>query len=407
MAAVEVVPPPSDLFVLRSRVAGAVLCGAAAALSLAVAATGDLLVLQSARVWLTLAGVVTAGGALSLRPMSPVSWLVAAATLAAAYAGFPDHWDSFRFLASVLVCVSLAGATLTALPVGVREVVGVTYFVFHFGGILTATTWPSPTPWITSQLGNRLYEPYLKFLYLKNAYHFYSPDPGPASHLYFLVKYRTDEVDAATGKPAERLEWVTLPTRPEQVKDPLALTYYRRLALSEHCAMATPDAFTPATFEKSEAYTRRMEVHNGLRPGYPKIPIAPPETEPWGVQYKVPAPTITTYILPSYVRHVAAHHGGPGRTVVMIRAYRLEHRIWPPGYLATGSDPYDATSYRPYFLGDYDATGTLIDPQDPMLYWLVPVLPKPGGASPGDPKKKAFDDYLEKHAGAELEWRRP
>jgi hypothetical protein len=91
----------------------------------------------------------------------------------------------------------------------------------------------------------------------------------------------------------------------------------------------------------------------------------------------------------------------------LIRAYRLEHRITPPVLLVEGLDPYHPTTYRPYFLGDYDANGELVDPQDPMLYWLVPVVSKPGGAAPGDPRKRDYEDYLEKHAGAVLEWRRP
>lgn len=409
MSVSEVVPPPDPRTIAFARGLGFSLCLLAAVLGLIVAGVGDTVYVNSPRVWLTLIGGVAGGAALSLKPTCWISWLIAAGTMFMARFGFPTHWDSFQFLATVLGCVSLVGAVLAALPMGIRCGVVVAYFVFHFGGILTATTWPHPAPWITEQMGNRVYQPYLKFLYLMNAYHFYSPDPGPASHLYFLIKFHTTENDPATGKPIEKLEWVTIPSRPEQVKDPLALTYYRRLSLSEQCSMATPDAYTPATFEKSEVYTRRMEVLNGLRPGYPKIPIAPPETEPWGVQYKIPTARITSNILPSYIRHLAIHHASADRKPVMIRVYRLEHRIMQPSTLAMdpNADPYHPTTYRPYFLGDYDAKGTLIDPQDPMLYWLIPILPKPGGASLGDPKKRDYEDYLEKHAGAELEWRRP
>jgi hypothetical protein len=41
-----------------------------------------------------------------------------------------------------------------------------------------------------------------------------------------------------------------------------------------------------------------------------------------------------------------------------------------------------------------------------MLYWLVPNVPKRGGASPADPEKKDYIDYLSKHAGFEFDWRR-
>lgn len=409
MSVSTVIPPPSPQTIIRTRMAGIVILGISAIPGLIELGTGEWSpsFLITIRIWLTLIGGIVAGTALSLNPTSAVSWLFAAGSMGLARLGFPNHWDSFQFLATVLAAISLAGAVLAAIPIGIRCAIVVTYIIFHFGGILTATTWPTPTPWITDQLGNRVYHPYLKFLYLGNAYHFYSPEPGPASHLYFLLKFRTKAIDPKTGKPTEKLEWVTLPTRPEQVKDPLALTYYRRLAISEQCAAGTPDAFTPATFEKSEQYSRRIEVDQGLRPGYPKIPIAPPEIEPWGVQCKVPSSRITAHILPSYVRHLAVHHSSDDREVVMIRCYRLEHRIMPPAFLASGVDPYHPATYRPYFLGDYDSTGTLIDPQDPMLYWLVPIVKKPGGPSPSDPRKRDYDDYLEKHAGAELEWRRP
>jgi hypothetical protein len=40
-----------------------------------------------------------------------------------------------------------------------------------------------------------------------------------------------------------------------------------------------------------------------------------------------------------------------------------------------------------------------------MLYWLVPVMPKPGGAAPTDPTQRAYVDYLSLHAGYEFDWR--
>ena len=68
-------------------------------------------------------------------------------------------------------------------------------------------------------------------------------------------------------------------------------------------------------------------------------------------------------------------------------------------------DPFHPTTYRPYYLGTYDAEGKLLDPEDPMLYWLVPVLPRAGGTSPIDGLD--YDDYLSKHAGFKVEWRQP
>ena len=71
-------------------------------------------------------------------------------------------------------------------------------------------------------------------------------------------------------------------------------------------------------------------------------------------------------------------------------------------------DPYHPTTYRPYFLGEFgfrpdpdDPVKTrieLLNPQEPMLYWLVPVLPRPEGA-PRDPDGKDYVDFLSQHAG--------
>ena len=51
------------------------------------------------------------------------------------------------------------------------------------------------------QAFNRVYNPYLQFIYQRNAYHFYSPDPGPASVLVFLLKTETG-TDPVTGSQA-------------------------------------------------------------------------------------------------------------------------------------------------------------------------------------------------------------
>jgi hypothetical protein len=99
---------------------------------------------------------------------------------------------------------------------------------------------------------------------------------------------------------------------------------------------------------------------------------------------------------------------------VTVKIYRLEHRIVPVASYAAGTDPYHPLTYRPYFLGEFylDAEtdrGELLDPQDPMLYWLVPILPKQPTLTPGSrvTAEDEIEDYLSKHAGFKVEWRRP
>ena len=61
--------------------------------------------------------------------------------------------------------------------------------------------------------------------------------------------------------------------------------------------------------------------------------------------------------------------------------------------------------FRIYFLGDYTPDGKLIDPQDPMLYWIIPVTMKPGKHPLNDPRPEHFDDYLTEHSGFIFDWR--
>jgi hypothetical protein len=409
---VDVLPPPDPRTVYRVGLIGLGLCAAAAVLGLVddYALGGGPGFLSTVRLLLVGVGAVVAGAALSMRPGLWQAWAIAAgAALLAAVLGLPGHWDSARLLARVATGVAATGAVLTAAPANYRHAVVSFAALFHFGGILCATTWPDPTPWASNQMGTRVYLPYLTFLYMRNAYHFYSPDPGPASHLYALVKYELDDVDPATGKKKTTQEWVTMPRRDKHMRDPLGLSYYRRLSLAEMISGAAPGNTTANTVEKGQAEQRRAAATYGV--GVPEpIPMAPPELV--AIQYRVPYPHVSRYLLPSYAKHMAVELSGPGRRVTAVRLYRLEHQIIQPSALlgvtekpnALGPlDPYHPSGYRPFYLGEYAPDGTLTDPEDPLLNWLVPIIPKYGQ----DPTENGYTDYLSKHAGYEVEWRRP
>ena len=446
-APTDVLPPVSPRTAARVAAVGAGLCGLATLLALVpFDDAGGPLGLSTGRLLLVAVGALTAGGALSWRPDLHWMWLIAAGTAALASLGLPEprpgDWDSARMLARVLAGGAAAGAILTRASAQVRYALLSVFALYHFGGILTAVTWPDTNgtspPWVTTQSASRLYIPYFKFLYLSNAYHFYSPEPGPASHLFLLLSYElksatrpekdlptwTEGRNADTGaaewtKAAS--EWVDVPNRRDHYKDPLGLTYYRRLSVTEMVSQALPSRFAPGTFEKNDAVMRRQGVAVGLGLQVPLDPRA----GPFDLQYRIPRADIVRYLLPSYARHVAYEFSGPGRTadgaavsrrVVGVKVFRVEHSIlpvdefhgrrlpfttdkWtPPG------DPYHPTTYKPYYLGEYDAAGTLLNPTDPMLYWLCPILPK--AASVSDPKGRDFEDFMSKYAGFEFEWER-
>src|SRR5262249_16731598 len=122
--------------------------------------------------------------------------------------------------------IAAGAAMILLLPVALRRLAVSLLILLHFSGILAATTNVPPPganpPWLTMQLWTRFFRPYLNFVYLNNAYHFYSPEPGPATLIFARIEYE----DGSSF-------WEKIPNRKEHVKDPLLIEYYRRLSLVE------------------------------------------------------------------------------------------------------------------------------------------------------------------------------
>jgi len=424
-AAPDVLPPIEWKTTLRVAGFGIGLCALAAVLGLAAEAIGDPPgILHTARLWLVFVGAVSAGVAISFRPELWQTWVLGAGAALLAVGGTPGHWDSFRLLFGVLTAVALLRAALLVLPAGYRLAAVSGFLLLHFFGILLATTSPPPTPWMVDQLYRRVYEPYLHFVYLRNAYHFYSPEPGPASIVVCLLKTDIgDEVGADGVKRKKyKMDWIVLPRRStldqdhvSDIRDPLGVTYYRRLSLTDAIGH-TSEGMSYETFEKSEIFFRRKQLT--LAGSDPYIPLHP---KVLGLnQYRFPAPVVSRYYLPSYAQHILMDLPGADRERTTVKIYRIEHRTLDVGsftgklnYDHKPGDPYYPTTYYPYFLGEFGFlkdpdTGKirvdLKDPREPMLYWLVPVVERVGGV-PGDPNKKDYVDYFSIHAGSEFDWR--
>lgn len=397
----RILPPPEAKSVFAIAAAGAASCFVALVLGMATDSGPGFI--STLRLLLVAAGCLAAGSAISMRPSLTVTWLIGAFAFGSAYFGIPAHWDSARIVAIVGCSVGVVGAALTALPFTFRCSILSAMAMWHFGGIFCATTWPDPAPWTTQQVGTRVYLPYLMFMYLRNAYHFYSPEPGPASHVFALVKY--ENIDPKTGK--QEAKWITLPNRSEHMKDPLGLTYYRRLSITEQAAQTMPPM--GYTFETPEVVQRRMQAAGSLGgiPDYPRIPLAPDEFEHQSLQYRTPRPDISRYLLPSYANHILMTESTPEKKAKSVKIYRLEHRVMPAQTFALGGNPHHPTTYRPYYLGEFErnaATGKveLVDSQDPLLYWLVPIVPKLKTAN--DPLD--FKDYMSEHAKYRYDWKK-
>jgi hypothetical protein len=417
-ALAEVVPPYEWPLVRKVGLVGIGLLAGAAVLGLAATAigAGPEWFGNGARLLLVLVGSITVGAAVSMRPGLWPAWALGGVGGALAVVGTPAHWDSFRLLFLVLAAFSAAAAGLLAAPAKYRLPVFSAVVVFHFVGIFFATTTPPATPWVTEQAYVRVYNPYLQFLYLRNAYHFYSPQPGPASLLVFqLTTYELRPKVGSDGKPGmetladiralesderakriQKTQWIVLPRRPADVKDPLGLSYYRYLALTEQVARATP-ALRANTFEAKEMRQRRELV---------SLAIPPHPSDPLDIQYQLLQPEVARYVVPSYASHVIIENT-PDKDVAArttVKMYRVQHNTLPIEEFynwrksdGVGTPPYHPTTYRPYFLGEFDARGNMVNPQDPMLYWLVPIIPRPGNL-PTDPTKRDFLDYLSFHA---------
>jgi hypothetical protein len=215
----------------------------------------------------------------------------------------------------------------------------------------------------------------------------------PASVLAFLLKTETGEIDPETHKSTYKTKWVVMPTRPTDIRDPLGLGYYRILSLNEQIARGSHLLAMPTyQFEKSEMWLRRLSKE-------PIIPFHP--AEPNVVQYKLPNPEVARYLLPSYTSHVILENTPDKATAAKttVKVYRLEHRDQPPDMLSKGHSPYHPGTYRPFFVGEFDAFGNLTNPQEELLYWMLPIIPRQRGLDNlNDPFKKDYFDFLSVHA---------
>jgi hypothetical protein len=345
------------------------------------------------------AGLVAAGLAVSRRLQAGSTELeervesacllaLAAFVALLAYLGM-NGWDSFQWFFGALVAVALVGSLLVLLPSLWRRVVVSVLIVVHFGGMLTATTSVDPpnsvAPWLSTQLWVRFYRPYLSFMYLANAYHFYSPDPGPATLLWFRIQYEDGTY-----------RWRHVPDRDES---PHGMHYQRMLALTESTNTALPRL--PATQEEialsGEPYQlyigpspdvwvshdpwevilyRRRQVGTSL---YGPDPIPVSEDVPITAQYREPQ-DLAKLLIASYAQYIAwnsPHPTRPDVAVKSVKVYRVVHQIMSPAELSVGGDPLDKTRYWPYFQGEFDREGKMTNPRDPFLYWLLPIVRVP------------------------------
>jgi hypothetical protein len=345
-----------------------------------------------ARLLFLAAGLLLAGSAVSKR-LQTASWkledriesaglLAAAAALALlSIAGIDESWDSGIVFLVVLGIVGLFGSFLVLLPQTARRIAASILVVLHFGGILTAVTAVPPrndsAPWLSMHLWT-VYRPYLTFAYLTNAYHFYSPDPGPPTLMWYHVEYQDGSA-----------RWIKLPNHQDNM---VGLHFQRLLAAGE--STNNPGGI-PLTADQIPAWEERFGRAYEILPGIKHDPwetiqerrflgATLPYSQPIQMvsdqfpvaQYYEPQ-EIARRLIASYARHIARtspHPQDPEIPVEAVRVYRVTHNLISPHELSQGVSPTEDTHYSAIYVGQYDVNGKLLDPKDPFLYWYLPIM---------------------------------
>jgi hypothetical protein len=369
-------------------------------------------------------GVLSAGIAVAINPRSALVLLGAAfVALVASFAGPPDEWDSARLVLRVMAVVAGVCAVLVLLPTGVRRAVISLLILIHFGGIITAVASASES-WLAKQVWIYFYRPYLNLMYLNNAYHFYSPEPGPAQLLWFCIEYEKDEGDP---EGTRYLRWVKVPNmdskgnhlRADGTPLSLNIEYTRRLSLAQHTDFPGPP-IAPINL-LNLATARDMEAAEK------GIPSLQQTVEALGLageaQYREPNDVAKKW-LQMYARHVAhnyPHQDKPWLEVKGVKIYKVIHNIMLPGMIAKGMQPDEPTRYHPYYMGEFDKDGQMKQPlnalnlivyrsrdgkeytekRDRLLYWLIPIMRTPDDTSKRFrvPVPHQLKNYVLVHAG--------
>ena len=325
-------------------------------------------------------GAVATAGAVVTRYRSALIWGLAALGASVGSVGFKEiGWDSAQLLFIVLMVAAGVGALLALLPTTVRWIAISALIVLHFGGILTAVCSAAPGTWLAGTLWNFFYRPHLQFMYLNNAYHFYSPEPGPAVLMWFCIYYEPN----ADGSLNWR--WVKVPDfddqghpfRPDGRRLWPNTEYTRRLSLAE--SINFPEFQDDSGFPLALRQQRRFQAASLFRiPTRPDVAIE--------LQYR-PHSKISQRWIEAYARHVARnyrHKEKPELAVRSVKVYRVIHQIANAREFAEGWDPYDPMTYAPYYEGEYEPDGSPKDNllaedgmPDPFLHWLIPIIPDP------------------------------
>lgn len=366
--------PVNSLVLSRQSLVGLLVTGMGAALAAAAhpsAPDWSSVASMSAGI----AGLILIGVDIAKSPRNKITLLIAVAASLLARAATHPEWDSAQLLFKVMAFVAAFAFVILLLPRPLQMVVASRLAVFHFFGVMSAITSPPPQSWLSHWAWVTLFRPHLVFCYTNNAYQFYSPQPGPASLLWFCI-----EMQDGTKT------WFKQPRKPETRLDPLSVEFFRRLSMTE------------AVNQNQSISTISIDAISARRSVADWIPMYPGASDL--VQFRPPQPHVRR-TLATYVRHVFEMFGGP-KQVKSVRVYRVLHTMLEPQQFANGDDPFAESTYWPYYFGEYSADGTIVEPNDPLLFWLIPIYRKPPTVTPtARTGMDSVHNYLKRHAGSD------
>ena len=288
-------------------------------------------------------------------------------------------WDSLILASSVFTGVCLFIGIFVLLPVLAKKTTAICFVLFHFASIVSAVTSieppNAPASWLATNLWAYYFRHYLTFAYLNNAYHFYSPEPGPPVLLWSKIQYEDGT-----------FRWFKIPNRTES---PIQMHYQRMLSVTESTNVAS--SHSPDNWE--EKLQRRNLA------GLANQPQITPLNRSMSQSYMFKEPAdYSKRMLLSYALYLTkkfAHPSDkPSINIDNIKIYRVTHSIITPGDMSRGENALDPTLYYPYFMGSFDKNANLINPNDPFLYFLLPIT---RNSNPNEPT--VLNHSLDVHAG--------
>ncbi|MBU6175204.1 MAG: hypothetical protein KGQ60_15450, partial [Planctomycetes bacterium] len=267
-------------------------------------------------------------------------WVLGAIAAFIGSMGVPQSWDSMGLLYRLIAGMAVLAGIIAAVPNGWRKLLASLLIAFHFAAILCAITVvpppAAPPPFLSVQTYVRWVHSYLIGINLNNGYHFYAPEPGPCALLWYRVQW----ADGAK-------HWGRIPDHPQMNNH---LERRRMGALATVITQGNP--LPPDRAD--QLIDARMKAAE--KRGIPVDPYFPVPT-----QYREPNPTCRL-LMSSYARFLARHTPHPtGATVAVtgIKLYSVEYFNPAVEHFQAGREPLDRTLYAPYYMGDFDESGTL------------------------------------------------